>query len=100
MAVEVEPACREGAQGGALAHNGGSEGEPGQLAEDPGPLPADVVARVVAEVRAGRGHEEVPFTGQSAELVHDVPPAAELVDRLVAETAQALRTATSRGPVA
>lgn len=66
------------------------------LAEDPGPVDPDVVAHIVAEVRAGRGHDELPFTGQSAELVHDLPRADELVARLVRETAQALETATAR----
>jgi nitronate monooxygenase/enoyl-[acyl-carrier protein] reductase II len=49
--------------------------------------------RLLEAVRAGRGHEELPFTGQSAGLVHDIVPAAELVARLVAETEQALRAA-------
>jgi nitronate monooxygenase/enoyl-[acyl-carrier protein] reductase II len=69
-----------------------------RLAADPGPVDPDVVARMITEIRAGRGHEEVPFTGQSAELVHDLPPATELVLRLVKETAQALETATRWAP--
>ena len=68
------------------------------LAENSGPVDPDVVARVVAEVRAGRGHDEIPFTGQSAELVHDLPCADELVVRLVREAARALEIATSRAP--
>lgn len=33
----------------------------------------------------GRGHEYLPFTGQSAALVHEILPAAEIVRRVVAE---------------
>ena len=47
----------------------------------------------MAAVRAGRGHDLLPFTGQSAALVHDIVPAAELMTRLVAETTAALRRA-------
>ena len=52
--------------------------------------PATIGPQLVAAVRAGAGHDLLPFAGQSAELVHDVAPAAELVARLVAETADAL----------
>ena len=41
----------------------------------------------------GRAHELVPFTGQSAGGVHDVPPAAEIVRRLVDGAEAALREA-------
>ena len=41
-------------------------------------------------MRAGGGHDLLPFTGQSAQLVHDVVPARDLVARLVAEAEQAL----------
>ena len=53
---------------------------------------ASVVPRFLAEVRDNRGHDVLPFTGQSAALVHDVPPAGELVARLIAEAEAALRT--------
>jgi enoyl-[acyl-carrier protein] reductase II len=55
--------------------------------------PAAVVPSFVAEVRANRGHDSLPFTGQSAGLVHDVLPAAEIIRRLVAETEAALDSA-------
>jgi hypothetical protein len=42
---------------------------------------------------APEGHDLLPFTGQSAVLVRDVVPAAELVTRLVRETETALRGA-------
>jgi enoyl-[acyl-carrier protein] reductase II len=45
-----------------------------------------VVPSFVAAVRANRGHDSLPFTGQSAGLVHEVLPAAEIIRRLVAET--------------
>ncbi|MET0816906.1 MAG: nitronate monooxygenase [Solirubrobacteraceae bacterium] len=38
----------------------------------------------------GRGDQYLPFTGQSAGLIHDVLPAAEIVSRLVAEAEAAL----------
>jgi nitronate monooxygenase/enoyl-[acyl-carrier protein] reductase II len=65
-----------------------------QLEEDPGSVdPAEIGARLVAAVRAGAGHDLLPFTGQSAALVHDIVPAGELVARLVDQTARALRHA-------
>jgi nitronate monooxygenase/enoyl-[acyl-carrier protein] reductase II len=57
--------------------------------------PADVGSTLLEEVRANRGHDLLPFTGQSAGLVHDVAPAAEIVERLVAETQAALESARS-----
>ena len=57
--------------------------------------PAEIGPRLVAEVRANRGHDLVPFTGQSAGLVHDVAPAAEIVSRLMAEAKAALTAATA-----
>jgi nitronate monooxygenase/enoyl-[acyl-carrier protein] reductase II len=55
--------------------------------------------RLRAEVRAAaaenRLEELLPFTGQSAALVHDVAPAAELITRIVAEAEEALRAAAS-----
>jgi len=38
---------------------------------------------LLAAVRAGGGHDLLPFAGQSAALVRDVVPAAQLVERLV-----------------
>jgi enoyl-[acyl-carrier protein] reductase II len=70
-----------------------------QLEADPGSVdPEIVVPSFVAEVRAGRGHDILPFAGQSAALVRDIAPAAEIVTRLLAEADAALesaRTATS-----
>jgi hypothetical protein len=44
-------------------------------------------------VRTNGGHDLVPFTGQSAALVRDVLPAADLVARLVADADRALQRA-------
>jgi enoyl-[acyl-carrier protein] reductase II len=65
-----------------------------RLERDPdGVDPAAVGPQLVAAVRAGGGHDLLPFAGQSAALVHDVVPAGELVARLVDETTAALRCA-------
>ena len=67
-----------------------------RLEADPASVdPAEIGPRLVAEVRANRGHDLVPFTGQSAGLVHDVAPAAEIVSRLMAEAKAALTAATA-----
>ena len=42
---------------------------------------------------AGRGHEFLPFTGQSAGLIDDVLPAAEIVARVMTEAEEALSRA-------
>jgi nitronate monooxygenase/enoyl-[acyl-carrier protein] reductase II len=65
-----------------------------QLEQDPGSVdPAEIGPRLLAAVRAGGGHDLLPFTGQSAALVHDIVPAGDLVARLVDQTARALRHA-------
>jgi nitronate monooxygenase/enoyl-[acyl-carrier protein] reductase II len=45
---------------------------------------------VLAALQQGRIHELLPFAGESAGLVHDITPAGEIVQRLVAEARQAL----------
>jgi enoyl-[acyl-carrier protein] reductase II len=52
--------------------------------------PAEVGPEMLRAVRAGGGHELLPFTGQSAQLVHDVLPAREVVARLITDAEQAL----------
>ena len=42
-------------------------------------------------IRQGRGHELMPFTGQSAGLIHDILPAAEIIRTLVNEAAATLQ---------
>jgi nitronate monooxygenase/enoyl-[acyl-carrier protein] reductase II len=55
--------------------------------------PDQVGPQLVAALREGGGHDLLPFTGQSAGLVHDVLPAAELVARLLIEAEAAIRSA-------
>ena len=55
--------------------------------------PAEVGPQLLAAVRAGGGHELLPFSGQSAQLVHEIVPAAKLVASLVADAATALERA-------
>jgi enoyl-[acyl-carrier protein] reductase II len=65
-----------------------------QLEADPGSVdPESVGPRFVAAARAGRGHDLLPFAGQSAALVHDVVPAAAILARLVEEAEAATRSA-------
>jgi NAD(P)H-dependent flavin oxidoreductase YrpB (nitropropane dioxygenase family) len=52
--------------------------------------PAVMGARLRESLLAGGGHEYLPFTGQSAGLIDDVLPAAEIVARVVAEAEAAL----------
>ena len=55
--------------------------------------PARAAATAAAAVRAGGGHELLPFAGQSVALVHDILPAGELVARLLLEAEDALTRA-------
>ncbi|KOX03425.1 2-nitropropane dioxygenase [Streptomyces sp. NRRL B-1140] len=53
--------------------------------------PDEAGPRLVEAMLTGRGHEFLPFTGQSAALVHDVLPAAEIVRRIVDDAEIILR---------
>jgi enoyl-[acyl-carrier protein] reductase II len=46
-------------------------------------------------MKQGRDHEFVPFTGQSAELVHEILPAAEIINRMVVEARESLEGAAA-----
>ncbi len=48
---------------------------------------------LLTAIREGHGHEFVPLTGQSAGLVGEVRPAAEIVRRMAEEAEAALRQA-------
>ena len=48
---------------------------------------------LIAGMRQGRDHEFVPFTGQSAGLVHDILPAAQIINRMVMEARESLERA-------
>jgi enoyl-[acyl-carrier protein] reductase II len=49
--------------------------------------------KVLQAIRGRTTHELLPFTGQSAGMVHDVSPAGEIVERMVAEAERALARA-------
>jgi enoyl-[acyl-carrier protein] reductase II len=67
-----------------------------QLRDDPAQVDsAEYGPKLVHAILDGRGHEYLPFTGQSAGLIHDIAPAAVILDRLIAEADTALRTATA-----
>ena len=66
-----------------------------RLESDPASVdPAELGPQLLAAVRAGGGHDLLPFAGQSVQQIHDIVPAAELVARLVTETTEALRRAS------
>ncbi|MEU7473901.1 nitronate monooxygenase family protein [Streptomyces sp. NPDC044984] len=48
-------------------------------------------SEVMTSMRDGTAHELIPLTGQSAGLVRDIAPAAELVHRLITEAEATLR---------
>jgi nitronate monooxygenase/enoyl-[acyl-carrier protein] reductase II len=65
-----------------------------RLRADPDGVDGPAVGReVVAALLAGRGHEYIPFAGQSVGLIHEVTPAAEIMRRVVAEAEAALAAA-------
>ena len=67
------------------------------LEQDPEQVdPAEVGATLMREIRSGGGHDHMPFTGQSTELIHDIVPAAELVARLWGECRAALAEGATR----
>jgi enoyl-[acyl-carrier protein] reductase II len=45
----------------------------------------------MTSMRDGTAHRLIPLTGQTAGLVHDIAPAAELVHRLITEAEATLR---------
>jgi enoyl-[acyl-carrier protein] reductase II len=51
--------------------------------------------QIRAAVGANRLEELLPFTGQSAALVRDVAPAAEVIRRIMAEAEESLRRAAA-----
>jgi nitronate monooxygenase/enoyl-[acyl-carrier protein] reductase II len=65
-----------------------------QLQSEPESVdPSTIGPQLLTAVRNGGGHDLLPFTGQSVELIHDVLPAREVVRRLIAEAEAALRSA-------
>jgi enoyl-[acyl-carrier protein] reductase II len=53
----------------------------------------ELSGEILGSVREGRQHEVTPFTGQTAGLIHELLPAAEIVRRMVSEAEQALAAA-------
>jgi nitronate monooxygenase/enoyl-[acyl-carrier protein] reductase II len=51
----------------------------------------ELAAEVLEAVRTDRGHEYVPFSGQTAGLIHEILPVAEIVRRLVDDAEAALQ---------
>lgn len=51
-------------------------------------------AEIMSAVQQRRPHELVPFTGQTAGLIHDVLPAAEIVRTMITEAEHALERAS------
>ena len=67
-----------------------------RLRETPDSVDAAAVgADLRAALQEGGGHDSIPFTGQSAALVHDVLPAGDIVREVVAE-AEAVLTGRPR----
>ena len=50
-------------------------------------------AEVMAAMQSGRFHELMPFAGQTAGAIHDIPPAAEVLREMVTEAEQLLKGA-------
>ena len=66
-----------------------------RLGTEPDSVDAAATGReFVAALHAGRGDEQLPFTGQSAGLIREILPAAEIVRRLVSEAEAALLAAS------
>jgi nitronate monooxygenase/enoyl-[acyl-carrier protein] reductase II len=67
-----------------------------RLREEPESVDAEAeLAGLLAAVREGGGHEQIPFAGQSVGLVHDVRPAGEVIAGMVAEAGEALAAAAA-----
>jgi enoyl-[acyl-carrier protein] reductase II len=49
---------------------------------------------LITAIQQGRAHELVPFTGQTAGMIHEIMPAGEIVRRMVAEAEKTLQGAT------
>jgi nitronate monooxygenase/enoyl-[acyl-carrier protein] reductase II len=71
------------------------DGRTDELADRAGELGPELIRALLA----GGGHEYIPFAGQSAGLIGDILPAAEIVRRTVAQAEHALAQAgdTARG---
>jgi enoyl-[acyl-carrier protein] reductase II len=56
-----------------------------------GPLDGDAVReQIIAAIEARRLHELVPMAGQGSGLIHDIPSAAEIIERIAAQAEEVL----------
>ena len=68
-----------------------------RLREDPASIdPAQAGAELRAALLAGHGEEHLPFTGQSAGLVHEVLPAADIIRQVLAEAEATITALAAR----
>jgi nitronate monooxygenase/enoyl-[acyl-carrier protein] reductase II len=68
-----------------------------QLEHDPDAVdPVELRTQLVTALQEDRGHQLLPFTGQSAGLITDVVPAADIIRRIFSEATQALSSAYAR----
>ena len=51
---------------------------------------------IITGIKEGKNHELVPFTGQSAGLIHEVSPVAEIIRNIVKEAEETIRFASSK----
>jgi nitronate monooxygenase/enoyl-[acyl-carrier protein] reductase II len=51
---------------------------------------------IMTGIKEGKSHELVPFTGQSAGLIHEILPAAEIIHHIVKEAEETMRSAPSK----
>ena len=47
-------------------------------------------------IKEGKSHELVPFTDQSAGLIHEILPAAEIIRNIIKEAEETIRSASSK----
>ena len=52
-------------------------------------------AALLTSVQSGKSHDYIPFTGQSAGLIKQVTPAAEILRNTISEAEQILRAISS-----
>jgi enoyl-[acyl-carrier protein] reductase II len=51
---------------------------------------------IMTGIKEGKSHELVPFTGQSAGLIHEILPAAEIIRNIVKEAEETIKSASSK----
>jgi enoyl-[acyl-carrier protein] reductase II len=51
---------------------------------------------IITGIKEGKSHELVPFTGQSAGLIHEILPAAEIIRNIVKEAEETITSTSSK----